>query len=44
MQHPRRTVDEAGPAEKLFRCAVATGECKQVAITKPDEIIRRVQP
>jgi hypothetical protein len=37
-------VDEAGPAQKLFRCAVATGECAQVAIAKPDEMIRQVQP
>ncbi|MEV4261427.1 hypothetical protein [Kribbella sp. NPDC049584] len=37
-------VDEAGPAQKLFRCAVETGECKQVAIVKPDETIRQVQP
>jgi len=37
-------VDEAGPAQKLFRCAVATGECKQVAVAKPDEIIAAVQP
>ncbi|MER7244977.1 hypothetical protein [Kribbella sp. NPDC000426] len=37
-------VDEAGPAQKLFRCAVATGECKQVATAKPDETIRQVQP
>ncbi|WP_432890787.1 hypothetical protein ACQPYH_13480 [Kribbella sp. CA-245084] len=37
-------VDESGPAQKLFRCAVATGECKQVATAKPDETIRQVQP
>lgn len=37
-------VDESGPAQKLFRCAVATGECKQVAVVKPDEIIQQVKP
>ncbi|MFI5693429.1 hypothetical protein ACIA58_16400 [Kribbella sp. NPDC051586] len=37
-------VDEAGAAQKLFRCSVATGECKQVAIVKPDATIRQVQP
>ncbi|WP_371400925.1 hypothetical protein OHA10_23465 [Kribbella sp. NBC_00662] len=37
-------VDESGPAQKLFRCAVGTGECKQVAVAKPDEMIQQVQP
>ncbi|RZU12626.1 hypothetical protein EV645_5899 [Kribbella rubisoli] len=37
-------VDEAGAAQKLFRCSVGTGECKQVAIAKPDQTIRQVQP
>ena len=31
-------------ADRLFRCAVATGECKQVAVAKPSGTIQLVRP
>ncbi|TCC50933.1 hypothetical protein E0H75_12325 [Kribbella capetownensis] len=37
-------VDDSQPAQKIFRCGVATGECKQLVIAKRNEIIALVQP
>jgi hypothetical protein len=37
-------VDDAGPAQKILRCGVATGECKQLVVAKPNEILAAVQP
>ncbi|MEU8224274.1 hypothetical protein [Kribbella sp. NPDC048915] len=37
-------IDDAQAEQKMFRCAVASGECKQVVTSAPDEIIKAVQP
>jgi hypothetical protein len=37
-------VDDAGPAQKILRCGVTTGECKQLVVAKPNEILAAVQP
>ncbi|GAA1578466.1 hypothetical protein GCM10009804_38670 [Kribbella hippodromi] len=37
-------VDDAKAAQKIFRCSVVTGECKQIAVGKADESIALVKP